>query len=76
MNDIKYKVVIKRYKPETDITVLNLDWDKAIQRAKGSSAVAKLTWTRHPNVLGVIRHMDQYSDLFNEGSIKIERDGQ
>ena len=75
---MKYKVIITKYatgdKPEMCATTRNLDWDRAIQRARGSSDLAELTWTRHPNVSGAISHMDQYTDLFNEGTIKIEKD--
>jgi hypothetical protein len=46
------------------------DWHTAIHVALGMSLVTAHVWTRKHGI-GLLRHLDIYFDLYNEGAIEI-----
>lgn len=72
----QYRVFVQRYKTSSQEEMEHISpympWSKAIAYAEGASAVMEtFNFTRGPGTDGVIRHMDHYGDLFNEGSVMI-----
>lgn len=61
------------YEDNKKITRSETDFAIAIAVAEHLTWFAK-DWTRHSSVQGVIKHLDNYSDLYNEGHIIISKD--
>lgn len=68
----QYKLVITIYgEDDKDYESQPMSWQEVIVQAQAASLVAERMMTRTKQVRGLIRHMNQYSDLYEEGSIKI-----
>jgi len=49
-----------------------LTWEEGLKEARALSAEHGPNWTRHSSVGGVVQHMGNYFDLFNEGAITLK----
>jgi hypothetical protein len=66
----KYVLKMQIYTSEAEITREFNSFKDGLFAAELLSELAKtLGWTRHRGVTGLVRHLSNYHDLFNEGSI-------
>lgn len=69
---MEYKLVVTVYTTGSKKVVKTGEFGAVSEAAHVASAVAEMLWTRHNGVSGVVRHLDKYFDLYNEGSVVIE----
>jgi hypothetical protein len=48
-------------------------FQEAYHYAMGASLVVEMIWSRHCSVQTPVKHLDYYADIFNEGSIVVEK---
>ena len=68
-----YEIKLSIYNANIKV-VIPTTWEIGIEQVKVfSEEFKKKNWTRHNSVGGVVQHMDQYHDLFNEGCVTLTK---
>lgn len=67
-----YKVEFQDYVNDIKFNDTQVEFNNALVKAEKLCVFTK-NWSRHNSVQGVIQHLDNYSDLYNEGHIIITK---